>query len=226
MDRSYEKCVEAFAAAGADLIAEPIAARYGDLVPVNPERPLEPGFVPPRCRPKIVAVSHYPNDGDLRGKVRDYEALRERFVKWGADRTVASYRVAYADWLDSVPVIPFHLAHTLPVLKLLGIDADEIAWLPLVKAPMRPRSKPRMAIVRKDRKVTMEQLGLIGPQVVWVQGIVAHDRVGRQIRDNITEHVAAQDISSDRGAEHSRRAVESVAEKLANLLLIASRGDG
>lgn len=138
MDAEYQRNVQGFATSGADLISEAIGSRYGGLVPVNPERPLEPGFTPPGRRPRIVAVSHYPNDGDLRGKVDDYEALRDHFIRWGADRTIESYRIAYDDWLDSVRVMPFHLSHTLPVLKGLGIEPSEIAWLPLVKAPMRP----------------------------------------------------------------------------------------
>jgi hypothetical protein len=214
----YPRKVEIFAETGADLIRERIGPRYGGLVPVNPERPLEPGFIPAGREARIVAVSHYPNDGDLRGRVGDYEALRDRFIKWGTDRTVASYRAAYADWLDSVPVIPFHITHTLPVLSRLGMQPDEIAWLPLVKAPMRPESRPRMAVIRKDREETMRQLRLLAPRVVWVQGIVAHDRVGKQIRDEITTRVVPHNISSRRGAESTREVIEAVVEKLAAFL--------
>jgi hypothetical protein len=214
MTDKYERGIATFALIGADLINEDISLRYGGLVPVNPERPLEPGFAPPRRRPKIITVSHYPNDGDLRSKVRDYNALRENFKRWGSDRTIETYRAAYADWLDSVPVIPFHISHTLPVLNALGIAPDEIAWLPLVKAPMRPESKPRMFIVQKDRPVTMGQLKLLTPLVVWVQGVVAHHRVGAQIRETITQRIVKHNVSPWRSAQSKHEEIDRVVEEL------------
>lgn len=71
-----------------------------------------------------------------------------------------------------------------------------------------------MAVVKKDREVTISQLRLLAPRVVWVQGIVAHARAGKQIRREITDRVVKQNISSRRTAEATREEIAGVVEEL------------
>lgn len=218
MDPEYRRKVEAFVRSGAALIECDIPTRYPEAVPWNGARPLEPGFIPPDRKAKVTAISWYPNDGDLRGKV-DYDVLRENFARWGRDRTVESYRVAYEDWLASLPHIRFYRKHTLPVLDGLGLTAREIAWIPLIKVPMRPKSRPPDKAIELDLDYTWTQMRLLFPRVVWIQGVTTTKKwIETQVREQITEQVAVQDITDQKSTADRQAIIGALVQKLQGFL--------
>jgi hypothetical protein len=214
MDNDYRAKVEHFVRFGASLIAADVPARYGSGAPWNPDRPLEPGFIPPDSEARVTILSWYPNDGDLRGDV-DYHAVRDNFARWGRDASLESYRVAYGDWIASLPVIPFYRKHTLPVLTALRLEPHEVAWLPLIKLPMRPQSQPSEEIIRLDREDTWAQIHSLKPRVVWIQGVsTTEEWIGRQVREQITELIAVQNINERRTTAQSEEIIAGVVRKL------------
>jgi hypothetical protein len=215
MDREYRRKVEAFVTTGAALIGASIPARYGDGVAWNPDRPLEPGFIPPDHEAKVTIISWKPNDGDLRGAAVDYRALRDNFARWGRDATVEAYRVAYDDWVASLPAIPFYRTHTRDVLGGLGLRPHDIAWVPLVKLPMRPKVHPSEDVLRLDRDNTWKQIHLLMPGVVWIQGIGTTEKwIGTQVREQITERVAVQNINDRRTKAEAEDITAELVRKL------------
>jgi len=212
-ETDYTKVVETFVRTGAALIKQSIPGRYEGLVRENPDRPLEPGFIPPERRARVTIVSYYPNDGDLRGDV-DYAALRRNYANWGDSGSVEDYRMAYADWLASLPRIPFYRDHTLPVLTSADLSPDEIAWLPLIKVPMRPKSKVPEKVVKIDREDLWEQILLLRPEIVWVQGIGTNEWIAPLLRERITDKIVPQSLEPYLTGEEYDEIVTKVAEKL------------
>lgn len=218
MDTEYLRKVETFVRTGADLVSAAIPDRYGEGFPWNGARPLEPGFIPPDREATVTVISWYPNDGDLRGNV-DYKALRDRFTRWGRDRTLESYRDAYEDWLASLTAIHFYVTHTLPVIEGLGLTPRDIAWIPLIKVPMRPKARLSDAVVELDREDTWRQIHLLRPRIVWIQGISTTDKwIGTQVREQITERIAVQDINERRTREDQQVVVDGMVGKLRRYL--------
>lgn len=218
MKVEYAEKVAAFVRTGAALIRADVRSRYRAIPPWSGKRPLEPGFIPPDLEARVTVISWYPNEGDLRGGL-DYAALRDRFDSWGRDGTMESYRLAYEDWIKSLDAIHFYSTHTLPVISALGMSAREIAWIPLIKVPMPRQANPPDAVVDRDREDTWAQMHLLKPGIVWIQGVTTTAPwIERQVREQLTDRVAVQDINERRTKADRQAVVDAVVAKLRRFL--------
>ena len=164
----YADVVEAFAVLGKSIIALDAGTRY-ESIAKNARRPLEPGFIPVENPPRIVTVTYYPNETELPNET--FQSARKSFVRWGETGSVEDYAAAYRDWVELLPSIPFHRKWNVEVFAELGIRDDEFAWLPLVKCPLPAESTPSDEDVYRDKLLLWDQLWLLKPRVLLIQGV-------------------------------------------------------
>ena len=170
----YSSVVEQFAALGKSIMAIDPLTRY-DSVAKNARRPLEPGFIPVDRPARVVTVTYYPNETELPNEA--FQAARKSFVRWGETGSVEDYSSAYRDWVELLPSIPFHRKWNVDVFAELGICDDEFAWLPLIKCPLPAESEPSDEDVYRDKLLLWDQLWLLKPRVLLIQGVRPHDVV-------------------------------------------------
>lgn len=191
---SYEDTLEEFVRIGAELIREDRRVRYSGLAPPG-DRPLEPGFIPPDSPATVTLVSYYPNESDLdHPGTAAYQRLREHFAAWGKEGTVAAYRAAYDDWLESLDRIPFQSRWVKPILDGVGLSSGKIAWLPLIKVPLPAQAAPHDELIWADRMALWQQLALLRPPVLWLQGAEAISRVKALCEDKFPHKIVEQKI--------------------------------
>ena len=76
----YSSVVRDFAALGSRIYQTDPTKHYGSIGTIG-KRPLEPGFIPPDCRPRFVSISYYPNESEIQVFERWLtEALRAKDV--------------------------------------------------------------------------------------------------------------------------------------------------
>lgn len=170
----YTEAVEKFAALGKSIISLDPRTRY-ESVARNAPRPLEPGFIPVESQPRIVTVTYYPNETELPNEA--FQSARKSFVRWGETGSVADYAAAYHDWVELLPSIQFHRKWNVDVFAELGIANDEFAWLPLIKCPLPAESAPSDEDVYRDKLLLWDQLWLLKPRVLLIQGVRPFDVV-------------------------------------------------
>jgi len=217
----YSEVVREFVLIGAELIRSPIHERYHGLV-ADHSRPLEPGYIPPEREARVLIVSYYPNASPVPMPGGKHDEQRANFAAWGASGTVAAYAACYRDWLTALDYIPFHKSKTKPILESVGLTDGEIAWLPLVKAPMKAGSSPGDEIVDVDRDVTWKQIQLLRPRIVWIQGVGVEDRVKGLVKDRITDRILPTQsltsyMSSAKRDEERSRIAKRLSEYLAEV---------
>ena len=181
--RSYKEIVRSFAQHGADIIRTDARTHY-EHIGKNARRPLEPGFIPLDRPPMLTAISYYPNESDIASV--EFNEARTAFNEWGASGNIEDYERAYTGWLAFRKQIPFYRRWEAPLFERLGIRDEETAWLPLVKCPLPAGTavdKEGMDVFR-DRNVLWEQLLMVRPAVILVQGAVVYDIVGKSL-DNL-----------------------------------------
>jgi len=187
----YKTIVTKFAEHGAEIIRTDPSQHY-DHIGRDAKRPMEPGFIPVEAQAKVVTVSYYPNETELR--TPEYEASRASFEAWGKSGSLESYKRAYSDWVRMLPQIPFYRDFNRPIFDAVGVADDEYAWLPLVKCPLPARSKPPDDDVKRDRMLLWDQIMLLKPSVIIAQGMEAHDVVAGMCRDKFPHHMILQRI--------------------------------
>jgi len=169
--RTYDEILREFVSVGASLIRESITERYHGLVQEG-TRVLEPGFIPLKAPARVLIVSYFPNSSDVyKPGTPDYERERQHFENWGENGNVEAYAACYEDWISYLDGVQFHRNRTKPILDAVGISNEEIAWLPFVKAPMPAGSSPGEEIIGIDRDTTWNQIRLLSPKIVWIQGV-------------------------------------------------------
>jgi hypothetical protein len=105
------------------------------------------------------------------------------------------------------------------VLSAAGLGPRALAWIPLVKLPMRPQAKPSEDLIRLDRDDTWKQIRILMPKTVWIQGISTTEKwIGTQVREQITERVVVQNINERRTRAEGTEIINSVARKLQQYL--------
>lgn len=105
-----------------------------------------------------------------------------------------AYRHAYADWLSLLSRIPFHQKWVQPILDAAKLTNDEISWLPLIKAPLPARSSPHEDAIARDKIALWDQLMILRPSILWLQGLEAIERVGRMCENKFPHHTLCQKI--------------------------------
>lgn len=218
--RPYPDIVSDFAESGAILIRQSISQRYKGLIPEG-SRPLEPGFIPPDRQARVLIVSYFPNASDLdKPGTAAYERVRGHFRAWGLSGSVDDYRASYEDWLGYLDRIPFHKQRTKPILEAVGLRNEDIAWLPFVKAPMPAGSSPGDDIIDFDIEMTWEQIRLLRPPIVWIQGVKIADRVLGLVTERITDRVLpAQSLSRYTNAKKQAAEEARLIRRLSEFLL-------
>jgi hypothetical protein len=192
--RTYEGVLKEFVRIGAELIREDRGVRYSGFAPPG-DRPLEPGFIPPDGPAMVTLVSYYPNESDLdQPGTAAYRRLRDHFAAWGNEGSVAAYRVAHDDWLESLDRIKFHLRWVKPILDGVGLPSSKIAWLPLIKVPLPAQTAPHDELIWADRMALWQQLSLLKPPVLWLQGAEAISRVKALCEDKFPHKIVEQKI--------------------------------
>jgi hypothetical protein len=186
--REYSEVVREFVSIGAALIRSSIQERYHGLV-ADHSRPLEPGYIPPGREARVLIVSYYPNASSVPMPAGKHDEQIANFAAWGTSGTVAAYCACYRDWLTALNYIPFHKTKTKPILDIVGLKDEDIAWLPLVKAPMKAGSSPGDDIVDIDRDVTWKQIQILRPRIVWIQGFGVEDCVKGLVKERITDQI-------------------------------------
>lgn len=181
--RPYREVVAEFARMGADIINTDAQTRY-ERIGKDAHRRLEPGFIPIGAQPLLTAISYYPNETDLPSP--EYANARAHFDRWAETGSVEDYEAAYRGWLSFRDQVPFYRRWEDPLLERLGVCPDETAWLPLVKCPLPAGTAvDREGIdIARDRNLLWDQLNLVQPEIVLVQGAVVYDVVGRSL-DNL-----------------------------------------
>jgi hypothetical protein len=219
----YDQIVQEFAASGARLIRSSITERYRGLVPEG-TRLLEAGFIPPHQVPKVLIVSYYPNASDLNDPgTAAYDRVRANFETWAASGSITDYALAYGDWLAGLDHIPFHRNRTKPILDAVGLTNEEFAWLPFVKVPLPARSSPGDDILDVDVDALWEQLRLLRPRIIWIQGIGIRDRIEGLVKDRITDMILpAQSVSQYDSPANQRAERERISKRLREYLALAS----
>ncbi len=82
---------------------------------------------------------------------------------------------------------PFYRRWKAPLFKQLGLQSYETAWLPLVKCPLPARTKISSASIdiARDMNLLWDQLIVLKPQLVLIQGAVVHDLLSKRL-DNLS----------------------------------------
>src|SRR4029077_6967782 len=171
---AYADVVEQFAAHGKSVFAIDPRTRY-ESVGKSARRPLEPGFIPVDAPPRIVTVTYYPNETELPNEA--FQSARKPFARWGETGSVEDYTAAYRDWVELLPSIKFHQKWNVDVFAELGVRDDEFAWLPLIKCPLPAEAEPSHEDVYKDKLLLWDQLWLLKPPVLLIQGVTAYEVV-------------------------------------------------
>lgn len=149
--------------------------------------------------------------------------MRKNFLAWGTTGDVADYAAAYSDWLQSLDRIPFHRSRTKPILEDAGLTNSDIGWLPFVKAPLPAGSSPGDDLMDIDIDVVWEQLQLIKPRILWIQGIGISDRVIRLAKGRITDQILPpQSVSQYENSSKQRAEKARIATRLREYLGDAS----
>ncbi|MFN2450297.1 MAG: hypothetical protein ABR508_11020 [Candidatus Baltobacteraceae bacterium] len=132
----------------------------------------------------LTAISYYPNESNLPS--HEYEFARAAFQRWGQTGEVSDYVATYTGWLQFRDQVPFYRRWEAPLFEALGVRSEETAWLPLVKCPLPAGTavdREGMDIMT-DRNLLWDQLNVIRPKIILVQGAVVDDVVGRSL-DNV-----------------------------------------
>jgi hypothetical protein len=166
--------LEKFAAQGKSIIGLDPRARY-EGVGKSARRPLEPGFIPVDAPARVVTVTYYPNESELPNEA--FQSARKTFVRWGETGSVEDYIAAYRDWVELLPSIPFHRKWNSAVFDQLGIGNDQFAWLPLIKCPLPAETDPSEDDIYRDKLLLWDQLWLLKPSVLLIQGLRTYDVV-------------------------------------------------
>jgi len=191
-DEGYQPVVQRFAALGQRIIRTDPREHYTEIGR-NAKRALEPGYIPIEKPPRVVTVSYYPNETEL--KTPQFDALRRSFDAWGRSGSVEDYETSYMDWLQTLPQIPFHRDWNVPVFREVGIENHEFAWLPLVKCPLPAYSVIPDYDIFRDRMLLWEQISLLRPAVIIAQGQSAHDVVRPMCEDKFPHRIVYQKIA-------------------------------
>jgi len=220
--RSYEEIVRIFVASGAALIRQTAAVRYRGLV-AEGTRLLEPGFIPPDSPARVLIVSYFPNATDLDGPgTPAYDELRAHFEAWADSEAVEDYRLCHEDWQSNLDRIPFHRKRTRPILEAVGLSNRDIAWLPFVKVPLPAGSSPGDEIMDVDIDVLWEQLQLLRPRIVWIQGVGIRARIEGLVKDRITDMILpAQSVSQYDSPAKQKSEHERISKRLREYLASA-----
>lgn len=178
----YQDVVSEFARMGATIIRLDPRSHYEQLGD-GARRPLEPGFIPIDGRPILTAISYYPNESDLPST--EFAEGRDAFQNWGRTGNVDDYREAYHRWQSFREQIPFYRRWEAPLFERLGIQSRETAWLPLIKCPLPARTAiDRDGIdVARDIHLLWDQLTLLKPEIVLVQGAVVYEILGKRLEN-------------------------------------------
>ncbi len=221
----YAQIVSQFVSSGAALIRESIGERYHGLVdPGN--NLLEPGFISPDLRPRVMIISYYPNATDLdKPGTPEYQAARNRVLAWAESGSVEAYRACYAAWLADLNRTPFHKRRTKPILDEAGLRDEDIAFIPFIKAPMPAGSSPGSEIIEIDIDVTWGQLLLVKPEIVWIQGVAISERVEGLVKGRITEKLVMQRLTRIENEKDATRERLRVANRLRDYLAPDPRSD-
>jgi hypothetical protein len=174
---SYDKVLADFARMGAEIIQTDPHAHY-ERIGRNARQKMVPGYIPIDQPPLLTMISYYPNEAGLPSF--EWANAQRHFLRWGETGDVADYIEAYRGWLAFRDQVPFNRKWLAPLLEALCVRYEEMAWLPLVKCPLPAGTavdKEGMDIYR-DRTLLSDQVNIIKPAVVLVQGKVVHDVIG------------------------------------------------
>jgi hypothetical protein len=214
----YSSVVRDFAALGSRIYQTDPTKHYGSIGTIV-KRPLEPGFIPPDCRPRFVSISYYPNESEIAGE--EYRASRSSLDAWGRSGGVEEYIRAYNDWVALLPKIPFFRDFNEPIIRRINLTVRDFAWLPLVKCPLPARTIIPEDDRKADRDWLWDQLRLLEPRVVLAQGVDTYNLVRRMCEDRFSAIVVLQKIGRvGTNAEHQAED-DRVARKLGDALAAA-----
>lgn len=208
----YEKVLADFARMGAKIIQTDPHTHY-ERIGRDAQRKMVPGYIPIDQPALLTTISYYPNEANLRSY--EWADAQWQFLRWGETGNVADYIEAYRAWLAFREQLSFNRKWLTPLLEALCIGYEETAWLPLVKCPLPARTsveKEGMDIYR-DRFLLWDQVNLIKPAVVLVQGKVVNDVIGQWL-DNL-QFIRAhevQKIPQHRKAAMAQRELDALVE--------------
>lgn len=211
---SYQDVVAEFARMGGAIIRLDPRKHYERLGD-GARRPLEPGFIPIDDRPLLTAISYYPNESDLPSP--EFEEAKNAFRKWGSTGGYDDYREAYRLWQSFRHQIPFYRRWEAPLFEKLSLHSRETAWLPLVKCPLPARAAiDRDGIdVARDLHILWDQLNLLKPELVLIQGAVVNEILGKRLTNLkfIRAH-AVQKIPQQASSVMMKEQLESLTHQL------------
>jgi hypothetical protein len=190
--KTYDEVVAGFAALGSQIYKTDPRQHYKTAIGLTAKRPMEPGFIPPHQPAKIVTVSFYPNETELPN--REYHVAAQSLSEWGRTGSVADYQAAYRDWVAMLELIPFYRDFNMPVFDALRVRSDEFAWLPLLKLPLPARSKVSEDDIWVDRPLLWDQLLLLKPPVILVQGLEVENVVKPMCEGKFPHQIVLQRI--------------------------------
>jgi hypothetical protein len=129
----------------------------------------------------LTAISYYPNESDLPSA--EYADGRDAFKKWGETGSYHDYSTAYRLWNSFREQIPFYRRWEAPLYERLRLQPNETAWLPLIKCPLPARTKVDSGgiDVSRDMNLLWDQLVLLRPEIVLVQGAIVHKILGKRL---------------------------------------------
>jgi hypothetical protein len=169
---------------GSEIIRLDPRVHYQDLGK-NANRALEPGYIPIDRPPLLTTISYYPNETELSSS--EFVSARQAFKRWGELGDIDSYRSAYSAWQAFRERIPFYRKWEAPLYEALDIRSEDTAWLPLVKCPLAAKTPidGDGIDVFRDLALLWDQLNLLRPSVVLIQGAVVDAVVGKRL-DNLS----------------------------------------
>jgi hypothetical protein len=214
----YESILERFAKLGSEIINTDPHKHY-TTIGRNAKRPMEPGFIPIEEPARLMTVSYYPNETEL--ATPEFAASRRSFEMWGKSGTVREYKTAYEDWVKVLPQVPFYRDFNAPVFRELGIGRRDFGWLPLIKCPLPARTQVPEDDVYRDRMLLWDQLSMLRPTVILVQGQKAHEVVAPMCEGKFPHRIVLQRIgrvgTNEYHAAEDERVVRQLRIALTNL---------
>ena len=189
--KTYDDVVAEFAKLGSQIYKTDPKQHYKTGVGVTAKRPMEPGFIPPYQPAKIVTVSFYPNETALPNRISCSNQEPQRMgTHWehcrlpgGISRLGSNARTH--------SVLP---GFNMPVFAALNVRSDEFAWLPLLKLPLPARSTVSEDDIWVDRPLLWDQLLLLKPPVILVQGAEAASVVKPMCEGKFPHRIVSQKI--------------------------------
>ena len=182
---AYDEILAKFARKGAEIIRTDPRTHY-QKIGQKARGPMVPGYIPIDRAPLLTTISYHPIESSLQSPERTEARTRARelLLRWGETGGVAEYVEAYRARMAFRDQVAFNRRWLDPLLAMLEIRPDEIAWLPLIKCPLMEDDKVDKEDRTQDLHALWDQLELIRPTAVLIQSKKAYDVVGKRL-DNL-----------------------------------------